>query len=163
MELAHPALTSLARLAQAHAVESQPDGLLAVLGESLQEVLGYTLFTVLAHDAAGKTMRRIYSSRPEVNPVGGTKPVTDSDWTERVLRRGEPYIGYTPEDLRTVFFDYELLWSIGCGSVLNMPVVWSGRVLGSLNVLHRPGWYGEGDLPAARVFAQLTLPALPRA
>lgn len=155
-----PDLAPLSRLARAHAAQPQPEALLQVLGDVVGEAIGYLLFTVLAHDAAGRTMRRIYSTRPDINPVGGTKPITDAPWMEQVLLRGEPYIGYTREDLKSVFFDHELLWSIGCGSVLNMPVVWSGTVLGSLNMLHQAGWYDEGHLTMAGLFAQLTAPAL---
>lgn len=155
-------LSLLTRLAQAHAGRPQPEVLLTVLGASVREAIGYLLFTVLVHDAEQKTMRRIYSARPDINPVGGTKPITDSDWMKQVLLRGEPYIGYTREDLKSVFFDYELLWSIGCGSVLNMPIVWSGTVLGSLNMLHQAGWYNDEHLTMARLLAQLTAPALMR-
>lgn len=153
-------LGQLDKLAQSHAAQPQPDTLLATLAETLHAALGYLLFTVLEHDAASGTLRRIFSTRPDINPVGGTKPITESEWMQQVLLRGEPYIGRTREDLRTVFFDHEVLWSIGCESVLNMPVIWSGKVVGSLNMLHRTEWYHARDVPVARLFAQLTLPAL---
>jgi hypothetical protein len=41
-----------------------------------------------------------------------------------------------------------------------MPVRWRGRTLGSLNLLHEAGWYGEDDVAVCLPFAQLTLPAL---
>jgi hypothetical protein len=153
-------LRPLCELAQAHPVAQQPDALLGTLAETLQEAVGYKLFTVLEHDAAHGSLRRIFSSRPDINPVGGTKPITESNWMTQVLLRAEPYIGRTREDLQEVFFDHELLASIGCESVLNMPVVWAGKVLGSLNLLHGPCWYDVRDVPTVRVFAQLTLPAL---
>ncbi len=40
----------------------------------------------------------------------------------------------------------------------SVPLV--GSVLGSLNLLHRPGWHDKGDLPTARLFAHLTILAL---
>ena len=153
-------LPLLSGLADAAWARPQPESALAALGDGLQAALGHILFTVLVHDAAAGTMRRIFSTRPDINPVGGTKPITGSDWMKQVLQRGEPYIGRSREDLKTVFFDHELLWSIGCGSVLNMPIVWSGRVLGSLNLLQEAGWYDERDVPAARLFAQLALPTV---
>ena len=153
-------LPLLSRVAGAHAKRPQPEALLSALGSAVQEAIGYRLFTVLMHDAEAGLMRRIYSTRPDINPVGGSKPVTDSDWMKQVLVRGEPYIGYTADDLKTVFFDHEILASIGCGSVLNMPVVWSGTVLGSLNMLHQEGWYNDAHLPMARLFAQLAAPGL---
>lgn len=160
---AAPDLSPLLKVAAAHAAHPQPEALLSALGSAVEEAIGYRLFTVLVHDAKAGLMRRIYSTQPDINPVNGSKPVTESDWMKQVLVRGEPFIGYTAADLKTVFFDHEILASIGCGSVLNMPVVWSGTVLGSLNILHQEGWYNEAHLPMARLFAQLTAPALMRA
>ncbi len=153
-------LTPLLRLAVAHGTISQPQDLLQVLSDAVRQALGHILFTVLVFDRRAGQMRRIFSTRPEVNPVGGSKPITESDWMRQVLGDGRPYIGRTAADLREVFFDHEQLRAIGCESVLNMPVAWCGEVLGSLNMLDRAGHYGEDDLPVARLFAQLALPAL---
>jgi hypothetical protein len=71
-----------------------------------------------------------------------------------------PYIGRSYEDIREVFFDHELIRSLGCESVLNVPVRWNGRSLGTLNLLHRAGWYREADIPAARMFAALAAPGI---
>ena len=73
---------------------------------------------------------------------------------------GEPYIGRNAEDIRDSFFDHELIWSLGCESVLNMPVRWNGRTLGTLNLLHRAEWYSEDDIATVQLFAQLALPAV---
>ena len=61
---------------------------------------------------------------------------------------------------RTVFYDYELIWSLGCESVLNMPVRWRGHTAGTLNLLHRAGWYDESDISTTWLFAHLALPAM---
>ena len=82
---------------------------------------------------------RFYSNKPAEYPVGGRKPVTDSAWMQTIIGRGEPYIGRTREDIREVFYDYELIWSLGCESVLNVPVRWRGQTVGTLNLLHRAG------------------------
>ncbi|HVY15592.1 MAG TPA: GAF domain-containing protein [Rhodopila sp.] len=148
------------QVAEVHARREQPAELLAALSVGLQHALGHILFTVLVFDNAAGQMRRIFSTRPDINPVGGSKPITDSPWMRQVLIGGRPYIGRSRQDLEEVFFDHEQLWAIGCESVLNMPVLWAGAVLGSLNLLHRAAWYDEQDIPTARVFAQLALPAL---
>jgi hypothetical protein len=59
-----------------------------------------------------------------------------------------------------VFFDHELILSLGCASVLNVPVVWDARTLGTINLLHEAGWYDEVDVPMAEVFAALSVPLL---
>jgi len=58
-----------------------------------------------------------------------------------------------------VFFDHELIASLGCGSILNLPVATGGRILGTLNVLHEEHWYDDGDVGIGQVFAALAVPA----
>jgi len=41
-----------------------------------------------------------------------------------------------------------------------MPVRWRAETLGTLNLLHRAGYYGEADVPLIRRFAHLCLPVL---
>ncbi|QYU68006.1 GAF domain-containing protein [Leptolyngbya sp. 15MV] len=95
---------------------------------------------------------------PQAYPVGGRKPINETHWFQRVLGEGEPYIGRTHADIADVFYDHELIRSLGCESVLNVPVRWNGTSLGTINLLHEAGWYGEGDLPIARHFAALAVP-----
>ncbi len=47
-----------------------------------------------------------------------------------------------------------------CASVLNVPVVWDGRTLGTMNLLREAGFYDEGDVPVGQIFAALATPAL---
>jgi len=148
------------RVAASHALPGQPGATLTVLGNVLANTVGYKLFTVLLHDKAAGQNRRAYSSMPVEYPVGGAKPVTDSPWMQQIFVRGEPYVGHDRDDIRTVFFDYELIWSLGCESVLNMPVRWNGSVLGTLNLLHQVHWYDTVDPMAVLPLAQLAVPAL---
>lgn len=153
-------LDAISTLAAAQRASGQPATLFAAVGTAVDRCFGCILFTVLAYRRSEETLHRLYSNRPDINPVGGSKRMGRTAWTDRVLERGEAYIGYTYKDLKAVFADHETLGSIGCGSVLNMPIVWGGIVHGSLNLLDRPGRFGESDIPLARTFAQLTLPAL---
>ncbi|MBR1128431.1 GAF domain-containing protein [Bradyrhizobium iriomotense] len=150
----------LCAVAAAQGGVDQPDALFAALDQGLKSAIGHKLFTVLTYDEATSELARLYSNLPGLYPTGGRKRLAPGPWTEAVLDRGEAYIGYTRDDLRTVFSDHELIASLGCESVLNMPVRWRGRTLGSLNLLHEAGWYGEDDVAACLPFAQLTLPAL---
>jgi hypothetical protein len=76
-----------------------------------------------------------------------------------VLTRQQPYLGRTPADVQSVFFDHALIASLGCGSVLNVPVVWDGRTLGTINLLHEEGWYDDGDAGVGLLFAGLATAA----
>jgi hypothetical protein len=148
--------TILAALGQA----DQPHATFAALSRALAEVPGHILFTILVYHPDAEQSERFYSNMPAAYPVGGRKPITDSPWMQTVLRRGEPYIGRRAADIRDVFFDHELIISLGCESVLNMPARWRGRTIGTLNLLHEAGHYNEADLPPVRLAAGLALPAL---
>ena len=144
----------------AHRDADQPAATFRAVDAALAATIGHKLFTILIHHPSLRQSERFYSNLPDAYPVGGRKPMTDSPWMQRVVHGGEPYIGRTREDIREVFFDYELIWSLGCESVLNMPVRWRGQTLGTLNLLHQAGWYDEGDVATTRLFAHLALPAM---
>ena len=151
---------ALQGVAAAQAAAGQPGTSLQALADAFAETVGYKLFTVLLHDPAAGQIRRAYSNMPAEYPVAGAKPITDSPWMRQVLQRGEPYIGRDRDDIRAVFFDYELIWSLGCESVLNLSVRWDGRVLAVLNLLHESGWYNDVDPGSLLPLAQLAVPAL---
>jgi hypothetical protein len=150
----------VASVIAAHRDPDQPGATFRAVEAALDATIGHKLFTVLIHDAAGQRHRRIHSNRPAAYPVGGHLPADAFPLWERMLAEGEPYIGRTAADIRESFFDHELILSLGCESVLNMPVRWAGQTLGSLNLLHVVHWYSEADIPVARLFAQLALPAV---
>jgi hypothetical protein len=150
----------LCAVAAAQGRVDQPDALFAALDEAMKAAIGHKLFTILTYDGDSGEAARVYSNLPGPYPAGGRKRLAPGPWTEAVLDRGEAYIGRTRDDLRKVFSDHELIASLGCESVLNMPVRWRGRTFGSLNLLHEAGWYGEDDIAVCLPFAQLALPAL---
>jgi hypothetical protein len=147
-------------VAQALAGADLPGRGFAALDSSMAATIGHKLFTVLLfHPSTGES-ERFYTNQPKAYPVGGRKPLNQTFWTKQVLEGKRPYIGYTAEDIKAVFFDHALIASLGCDSVLNLPVVHGGRVLGTVNLLHEARWYGEGDLPLGRAFAALAIPLL---
>jgi hypothetical protein len=138
----------------------QPGPLFAALDRAMAQAIGHRLFTILVvHPGAGES-QRYYSNMPKEYPVGGRKPINRTHWFQRVLGRGETYIGRSYDDIRDVFFDHELIRSLGCESVLNVPVRWDGTSIGTINLLHEAGFYTEADIPAAQVFAALAAPGL---
>ena len=144
----------------AHADPDQPGATFRAIDAALAEAPGHILFTILAHHPALKQSERCYTNKPDAYPIGGRKPVTDSPWMQRVIHGGNPYIGRSRHDIEQNFFDHALIVSLGCESILNMPVRWRGETLGTLNLCHRAGFYDEGHLPPVRLIAHLALPAL---
>jgi hypothetical protein len=150
----------IASVTAALGIAGQPDAGFHAIDAALAATTGHILFTILVHHVALKQSERFYSNMPKEYPVGGRKPVTTSPWMQSVMFEGVPYIGRTRDDIKDVFYDYELIWSLGCESVINMPVRWNGQTWGTLNLLHQAGWYTEADIANVRLFAELALPGI---
>ena len=147
-------------LIAAHAEDDQPSATFRALDAALAQTPGHILFTVLVHHPSLRQSERVYTNMPDAYPVGGRKPVTDSPWMKQVIFGGQPWICYTKQDVKEVFYDYELIWSLGCESMLNVPVRWRGQTMGTLNLSHHAGFYGESHIAPALRLAHLALPAL---
>jgi len=87
------------------------------------------------------------------NPRGGSG--RDTAWGRQVLERGDPFIGRSADDIRANFDDHEIILGLGLVAVLNMPVRFGGRTIGTINLLHDGNPYGTQDLEAARLLAGL--------
>ena len=104
---------------------------------------------------------RHYSSAPLAYPPGGAKPIVPGgEFHARVIEAGEPRFCADADAIRAAFPDHALILSLGCESAVNVPVRWNGRTLGSLNLLHEAGWYGEDMLPVLRVYGAMAVPLL---
>ena len=148
----------IALVAQALGQAGQPHGLFAALDRATGATLGHRLFTVLRYHPDTQESERLYTNQGTAYPVGGRKAVRPTPVTARIFGERRPYIGRTAADIRASFGDADLILSLGCESVLNLPVVFDGRVLGTVNLLHAAGWYDEGDLPLGLTFAALAVP-----
>ena len=132
-----------------------PEVLFRAVDKALADTVGHRLFTLLYVAPDRKRVKRLYTNMPKEYPVGGFKPVTESEWHKRVVGEGRPWVGYTYEDVKWAFFDHELIRSLGCESAINQPVVYAGRVLGTMNLL--AGAYKESDAARLEPYAALLI------
>lgn len=142
---------------------SPPDELWAKLQKAASETIGYTLFTILVYDSATATTSRMFTTRPHDQPAGARKRVAPgSRWAQRVLVDGNMLVARNKEELSQIFSEHAFLASIGCESVLNVPMrsAASAKVIGSLNFLAEAGHYDETDLDLAMLLAQLMAPVV---
>ncbi|MGW3992557.1 GAF domain-containing protein [Amycolatopsis sp. NPDC004772] len=134
---------------------------LSTVEERVRAELGVRLFTVLAWIPDRRALRRVHSSHPAEYPVGGEKTVeVAAGWLDRCITAQEPYFGPDKAAVREIFADHELIESLGCGSIINVPVVDGDRTLGVLNILDAEGAYDEDSVQVARSLAPLAVPAL---
>ncbi len=118
---------------------------------------GHKLFTVMTVDMAAGLARRVYSNHPKEYPITGTKPIHHDSWFEIVHGEKRSFIANTLADIAKVFPDYELIGSLGCGSVINLPVLLEGELVATINLLHAEHHYTPQRV--AMLEAQLSLPA----
>lgn len=146
----------IARLKQLEGAEA----LYPALEREMGEAIGFRLFTLLVVDRGTNEVARVHTSDPVAYPVKGRKPLqADTPWSRQLLVDGEPYIGYTAEDIRSAFFDHELIASLGCDSVLNLPVISEGTVIGTVNLLHQAHWYTPEHAARGKPYAELLVPS----
>jgi hypothetical protein len=68
------------------------------------------------------------------------------------------FVANTLSDIAKVFPDHQLIGFLGCGSVVNLPVLRAGQLVATVNLLDAEGHYTPERVE--RVAAELTLPAM---
>lgn len=119
-----------------------------------QVVVGAKLFTVMKVDWANDRSGRVYSSHPVDYPVSGTKPINRTHWFDSIHTQRKPFVANTIAGIAEVFPDHEIIWSLGCGSVLNYPVSIGGDMIGTVNLLHEEHFYTPEKVKAAEMLSQ---------
>ena len=138
-----------------HAV--QPDECWRALQNLTAAVAGLKLFTVMTVDLTNEVAHRAYSSHPADYPVSGTKPIHYDSWFEIVHTQHKLFVANTIVDIARVFPDHEKIWSLGCGSVVNLPVIIEGQLAATINMLHEEHYYNPARVELIERY--LSLPA----
>lgn len=136
--------------------QNQPQTACDALYELARDLVGVKLFTLLSYDFEAGVSARFYSNMPGAYPVSGTKPINKTYWSGIVIDQKKTFVANSIDKIAEVFFDHELIQSLGCESVINVPVVIGGNVIGSINCLHEANYYTEDRVRAAEA---LKLPA----
>lgn len=152
-------LPHIKAVAAALRLPDQPGATFRALDAAMKAVIGHKLLTVLLYHPDLQETERFYSSNLEAYPIAGRKEVRPTAWTDQLLIGQRCYIGYNADDIREFFLDHELIHSLGCDAILNVPVVYDGETLGTCNLMHEEGWYDEGDTEIAMTIANVAAPA----
>ncbi|RLJ41072.1 hypothetical protein BCF46_2860 [Litoreibacter meonggei] len=107
---------------------------------ALHAQTGGRLFTVTVLDRAAGLARRVYTSHPDAYPVSGTKSMSQGEWTEQVVDRGEVFVANTVAEFAIYFPDHALIESLGCRAALNIPICVK-EVIGTVNILDKEHYF----------------------
>jgi transcriptional regulator with GAF, ATPase, and Fis domain len=122
------------------------------LRDTLANVVEFRVLTVLKLDPATLRSVRLYSSESSY-PIGGTKQHVRSAWSEAVLDRQGVFVAHDLAALRATFPDSAAIEATGCGSIIAIPIVHEGAVVGTMNLWHQDGFYDEAKGSLAMPFA----------
>ena len=134
-----------------------PDDCWKSLQSLTGDLAGFKLFTVMTVDMVHEVARRAYSSHPIDYPVSGTKPIHYDSWFEIVHKQHRLFVANTIAEIAKVFPDHEKIWSLGCGSVVNLPVIIEGQLAATINMLHEELYYSPARVEL--IERHLSLPA----
>lgn len=136
-------LSDLRGLVEATRLDNQPARLFRAIDLLTARVIGHRLFTIMRFDADRFEVERLYTNMPQVYPVGGRKKKAETRWGDETLRSMKVFRATNPDQIRQHFDDYETLAGLGMGSILNIPIAYDGKCVGTMNMTHQAGWYVE--------------------
>ena len=132
----------------------------AIIDELAQRTIGHRLFTVMRYLPETVEVERLYSSNPSAYPPGGRKPKQGTPWGDAVLDRGEVFIAADADGVRTAFSDHTLLANLGISAIMNIPIRFRRRVLGTMNLSHEAGHFTSDMIAPGQTLAALLVPLL---
>lgn len=121
--------------------DNQPRTTFEALCALARQAVGAKLFTLMTFDARSRGAQRVFSSMPDAYPELGTKPLNETWWSDHVLDGHKTFVANDIGAIAEVFPDHELIASLGCESVINVPIVINGKVCGTINCLDAAGHY----------------------
>jgi hypothetical protein len=141
----------LAAFDRAIANDAGPNAPWSALETLARKIVGAKLFTTMTVDMKSELARRAYTSDPVSYPASGTKPIRYDSWFDIVHKERRSFVANTIEDIAKVFPDYELIDSLGCQSVINIPVEVGGELLGTVNCLNIAHHYTPDRVAASEL------------
>ena len=127
-----------------------PGAAYRALQDLAQAVIGARLFTIMEFADGAQAGQRIYSNEPESYPVSGIIPLSENLWFETTVRNRRPFVANDAAGLEKVFADHALIASLGCASVLNLPVTLDGQLAATVNLLDGQGHYEQARVTLAQ-------------
>lgn len=136
---------------------AQAAALFRFVADTLRDRAGARLVTITAVDPVELSYERLFSTDPVVYPVGGRKPANITAWSRTVMEQHDVFVANDYAALSAAMYDHETIRAIGCESIVNVPLVLAGRVIGTLNCLAGPGHFNDARV---RACTDMRLPVL---
>lgn len=144
-------IPDLISLSTAIAAPDMPLSLFKTIERIASMRMGVAIFSASTCFVDTLELERIYSSRPDVYPVGARKSKRQTNWAQYVLKDRRVFVGEGPLEMAAAFDDQERMASLGIRSIINVPVVARDRIHGVLNFARSDPRVSAEDLATARL------------
>ena len=112
----------------------------------VHSLIGHKLITFTVIDQKLKFCERVYSNNNKIYPILGQKKMPKNIWSTKVLKNKQHFICKSKKEIKKIFFDYEIIFSLGCGSIINLLILFQGKPIGTVNILNKENYYSDKDL-----------------
>ena len=153
-------LDDVASVLTLSAAATEPMQVYTKVDALVRETVGHKFLTVLRFVEETQEVERLYSSDTKAYPVGGRKQLKTINKDHSLAANGEIFLAANEAEVRNTFPDHELIFSLGAGAILNAPIRYASRRLGTLNCSGLANSYGPRQIEAAKVLANLLVPTV---
>ena len=84
--------------------------------------------------------------------------IPKNKWNKTVIKNKKHFLGKSKKDIKKLFFDYEVIFSLGCGSIINFLVKFNDIPIGTINVLDKEYKYNHRDVKKLDTISSFLIP-----
>ena len=126
---------------------------------SIKKKIGHKLITFMAIDKSLKYVERIYTNNTKAYPLLGKKKIPKNKWGIDLLNNKKDfYLGKNKKEIKKLFYDYDIIFSLNCGSIINFIVKFNNRPIGTINILDKENKYNKNDVKKIGLLGVLMIP-----
>ena len=125
----------------------------------IKKNIGHKLITFTAIDKSLKYVERIYTNNARAYPLLGRKKIPKNKWGIDLLKNKKDfYLGKNKKEIKKLFYDYDVIFSLDCGSIINLIVKFNNCPIGTINILDKENKYNKNDVKKIRFLGVLMVP-----
>jgi len=128
------------------------------IDQLIKRSIGHKLITFTVIDDKLKYVERIYTNNSRIYPLLGRKKLPKNKWSQQVIKNKKHFLGKNKKDIKKLFFDYQIIFSLGCGSIINFLVKFDNKPIGTINVLDKEFKYNNKDIKKLEEINILLIP-----
>jgi hypothetical protein len=67
-------------------------------------------------------------------------------WSKKVIKNKNHFLCKNKNQIKKIYFDYNTIFSLNCGSIINLLILFKNKPIGTINILHKENYYTQNDI-----------------